>query len=205
MAVVKTLLASLVKLDDVSGVLVSREGKAIFCSLPEVYSQEFQENLHHAIEEMSAAFDNAGRYGTPEEIVGLYENGSLVVREAHGFKILVILKTASPSPLVSVALNALALKFEKLAQNKPAPPKAEENIPLILFNEIVKLLAQHYGPAAKLMVKRALKQAGATEKGLLLSCVSSFLKALKQEIDDPKLAQKALNKAKELVRLRRQL
>ncbi|GEM_PF-2500099 len=199
---VKTILASLTKLDDVAGVMVSRGGKALYSSFPEVYSADVQENLQHLVEEISNTFAGAGSNDPPQEIVSLYENGTLVVREAKEFHIFVILRTVSPSPLVSVALNALALRLEKTSL--PRREKNEEElIPLVLFNEVVKLLTKHYGPAAKLMVKRALKQAGASEKGLPLSHVSSLLKFLKQEIDDPKLAQMAINKTKDLVRLRR--
>ncbi len=199
---VKTILASLTKLEDVAGVLVSCGGKPVYSSLPEVYSTDVQEALQHSVEEIGGAFAETEQGDTPREIVAFYENGTLVVREAKDFHIFVILRTTTPSPLVSVALNALALRFEKLAPAR-SEKGGEERIPLVLFNEVVKLLTKHYGPAAKLLIKRSLKQAGATEKGLPLSNVATFLKILKQEIDDPRLAQMAINKTKELVRLRR--
>ncbi|NPB09183.1 MAG: hypothetical protein GXO17_02420 [Thermodesulfobacteria bacterium] len=198
----KSLLTSLVKLDEVSGVLICREGRAVYTNLPDFYAPELQEALQQSLEEMLSAFRGNGQ-DQPHEVVSFYERGSLILREAHGFYILVILRTISPSPLVSVALNALALKFEKLAKKEKQLERTQELIPLVLFNEVVKLLTNHYGPAAKLIVKKALKSAEATEKGLPLSHLSLFLKALKQEIDDPRLAQMAINKAKEIVRLRR--
>ena len=198
----KNLLASLVKLDEVNGVLVYREGQTVFSNLPDFYATELQEALKQSLEEMMATFRGNGN-DHPQEIVSFFERGSLVFREAHGFYILVILRTLIPSPLVSVALNALALKFEKLAKREKTVEKTQELIPLVLFNEVIKVLLDHYGPAAKLIVKKALKSAEATEKGLPLAHLSLFLKALKEEIDDPKLAKLALNKTKEIIRLRR--
>jgi len=200
---VKSLLTSLVKLDDVNGVLVSREGKPLFSHLPEVFGPELQEVLYHSFEELHATFAQEGQ-DQAQELVVLFERGSLVVKDLNGYQVLLMLKTPTPSPLVSVALNALGLKLEKLAsKGKPSSSEEEELIPLVLFNDLVRLLVKHYGPAAKLIVKKALKQADATEKGLSLANASLFLKALKNEIDDPHLAQIALNKAKEIIRTRR--
>ncbi len=197
----KSLLTSLVKLDDVNGVLVSREGKPLFSHLPEVFGPELQEILYHSFEELHATFAQENQ-DQAQELVVLFERGSLVVKDLNGYQVLLMLKTPTPSPLVSVALNALGLKFEKLAskEKQTSSEKKEELIPLVLFNDLVRLLVKHYGPAAKLLVKKALKQADATEKGLSLANASLFLKALKNEIDDPHLAQIALNKAKEIIR-----
>ncbi|HHI98099.1 MAG TPA: hypothetical protein ENJ96_09665 [Thermodesulfatator atlanticus] len=195
----KSLLTSLIKLEDVNGVLVSREGSPIFAHLPEVFGPELQEVLFHSFEELYTTFKQSGR-DQPEELVVLFERGSLVVKDLKGYQVLLILKTATPSPLVSVALNTLSLKLEKLAQKPRLPSEDQELIPLVLFNELVRFLLPYYGPAAKLMVKKALKQADAKEKGLPLTNASLFLKVLRSEIDDPALAQKVLNKAKEIIR-----
>ncbi len=196
----KSLLTSLIKLEDVNGVLVSREGRPLFSHLPEVFGPELQEVLYHSFEELHTTFSQEGK-DEARELVVLFERGSLVVKDLNGYQVLLMLKTPTPSPLVSVALNALGLKLEKLSAKAKLPPSEEEGlVPLVLFNELVKLLVKHYGPAAKLMVKKALKQAEATEKGLPLANASLFLKALKAEIDDPRLAQLVLNKAKEIIR-----
>ncbi|NPA49567.1 MAG: hypothetical protein GXO20_06250 [Thermodesulfobacteria bacterium] len=196
----KSLLASLIKLDDVDGVLVSREGKPIFSHLPKVFAPELQEVLYHSFEELHATFAQEGQ-DEAQELVVLFEQGSLVVKDLNGYQVLLMLKSPTPSPLVSVALNALGLKLERLVSKEKARPSEEEElIPLVLFNELVKSLIKHYGPAAKLIVKKALKQAEATERGLPLANASLFLKALKDEIDDSRLAQVALNKAKEIIR-----
>ncbi len=196
----KNLLTSLVKLEDVNGLLVSREGKPLFAHLPEVFAPELQEVLYHSFEELCTTF-NQSHQDEAEELVVLFERGSVVVKELKGFQVLLILKTPTPSPLVSVALNALTLKLEKIAQKeRPLHEEDQELVPLVLFNELVKLLVTHYGPAAKLIAKKALKQAEAKEKGLPLANASLFLKALRAEIDDPRLAQIALNKAKEILR-----
>ncbi len=197
----KVFLTNLIKLEDVNGILVSREGKPIFSHLPEVFSSELQENLYHYFEEIHATFAQEAQ-DEAQELVAIFERGSLVVKNLNGYQVLLLLKTPSPSPLVSVALNALSLKLERLAPKGGfTSATKEELVPLVLFNELVKFLVTHYGPAAKLIVKKALKEAEATEKGLPLSNASLFLKALKSEIDDPRLSQLAINKAKEIIRV----
>ena len=195
----KSILTSLIKLSEVQGILVSREGKTIFSNLPEVFGAEIQEVLYQSLDDLVSTFSQGGK-DEPEEIVALYERGSIVVKSCNGYQIFLILKTSSPSPLVSVALNALSLKLEKLKQAKVSiEPKEQKFIPLSQFNDLVKTLLTHYGPAAKLMVKRALKQAKATERGLPAENASLFLEALKAQIDDPRLLQSVLHQAKEII------
>ena len=195
----RTILASLIKLSEVEGVLVAREGKTLFSNLPEVFGPEVQEALYQSFEDIFATFSQSSGEEA-EEIVAIYERGALVVKNCNGYQVFILLGTSSPSPLVSVALNALSLKLEKLKQAKvPLEPKEERFIPLSLFNELVELLLSNYGPAAKVMVKRALKQAKATERGLPAENASLFLEALKAQIDDPHLLQNALHKAKEII------
>ncbi|WP_022854394.1 hypothetical protein [Thermodesulfatator atlanticus] len=196
----KNLLTSLVKLDEVDALLVSHEGKPVFAHLPEFFSKEIQEVLYHSFDELYATVTEKGQ-DEPQELVALFEAGSLVVKNLKGYQVLLVLKTPTPGPLVSVALNALSLKLEKLAEKGPDKKQdVSELIPLVLFNELIKLLAKHYGPAAKLIVKKSLLQAEATEKGLPLANVSLFLKALQEQIDERHLAQQAINKAKDIVR-----
>ncbi|AEH44126.1 hypothetical protein Thein_0241 [Thermodesulfatator indicus DSM 15286] len=194
----KNLLTSLVKLDEVNAILVSREGQPVFSYLPEFFSSEIQDVLFQSFEEIFAALDQK-KDSSSQELVALFEAGSVVVKNVKDYQVLLVLKTPTPGPLVSVALNALSLKLEKLA-NKQQTPKVQELVPLVLFNEIVKLLAKHYGPAAKLIVKKSLQKAEATDKGLPLANVSLFLKALQEQIDESHLAQQAINKTKDLVR-----
>ncbi|OAG27633.1 hypothetical protein [Thermodesulfatator autotrophicus] len=193
----KNLLTSLVKLDEVNAVLVSREGQPVFSYLPEFFSSEIQDVLFQSFDEIFAALDQKRETPT-QELVALFESGSVVVKNVKDYQVLLVLKSSVPGPLVSVALNALTLKLEKLANSKS--PKTQELIPLVLFNEIVKLLAKHYGPAAKLIVKKSLLKAEATDKGLPLVNVSMFLKALQEQIDENHLAQQAINKTKDIIR-----
>ncbi len=195
----KSILTSLIKLNEVQGILVSREGKTVFSNLPEVFGPEIQEALYQSLDDLFSTFSQSGRE-EPEEVVALYERGSIVVKNCNGYQVFLILRTPSPSPLVSVALNALSLKLEKLKHTKvPLEPKEQNFIPLTNFSELVKTLLTHYGPAGKLMVKRALKQAKATERGLPAENASLFLEALKTQIDDPRLLQNVLHKAKEII------
>ncbi len=204
----QAILASLNKLSEVLGAfVVGKEGKILARNLPEFYTQEILESVIQSIEEISTGFASESSQDSPQELVALFENGSLVVREARGQKLYVLLKTTEPSPIVCVALNALMLKLEKFQEEKhspSAPPVSDtEVLPLDRLRELVKVLAQHYGPAAKILVKRALKQAGASPDGLAPTRVRDFLFALGAEIPEAKLRKSVIKKAQEILEVGR--
>ncbi|MBA2848804.1 hypothetical protein G4V39_01730 [Thermosulfuriphilus ammonigenes] len=200
----QTILASLNKLSEVLGAFVVDKGGQILArNLPEFYTQEILEAVIQSVEEISTGFVSESVQDSPQEIVALFENGSLVVRESKGRRLFVLLKTTEPSPIVCVALNALILKLDKFQEEGEAPTPRPVNdgdvLPLERLRELVKVLAQHYGPAAKILVKRALKQAGASPDGLSPTRIRDFLLALGAEIPEAKLRKSVIKKAQEIL------
>lgn len=138
-----------------------------------------------------------------KEIIIFFEKGTIYLKSLPAKQVYLILNTPKPSAFSCFAIKDLLKKLESQTLEKgykAAPDDSSALRPLSIFQPIIEVLSKHYGPAAKLIVKKALKQSNATSDGIARSMLGYFEQMLENEIMDVHLRPKIMQEVKEILK-----
>jgi hypothetical protein len=190
-------------IDELVAIFIADEnGKIIQSSQKHDSFHDFEKVIKIINDSLSALSDNI--YRKKNEIIIFFEMGTLYLKALPPKQIYLILNTSKPSAFSCFAVRDLLKKIEsqiiETTQYVEKPETSSVLLPLSIFHPVVDVLSRHYGPAAKLMVKKALKLSNATSEGIYRSKLETFDKMIENEIIDIHLRSKIMKNIKELLR-----
>lgn len=198
-----TLLESLKRVDGVLGCAAFDASGAVLAEeITPPYNQsmlaEAAESLREAFEVFTASSDTPA----PTNLLLRGADGQLVVRNTDGVLVLGVAELRANLAMVNLAMNMVTTKLKAAAGAgtlKPAAPKPSfearqsaqvlspdemrrSTVGRVVLKQVLTALQQRMGPAAKVVLHRALVKQGATASTLLRSQYARLIEDTAQAI-----------------------
>lgn len=223
------ILESLTGVESVlGGLVVGSEGELIASCMPEIYDLETLMDFTHRLGDMVASLGALG-IKQKETVLNFEGIKLVVKSLPHAQLVIMCQSTVSMPLLnlstnivfnkVSAALDrefnsgtqdttgvhpvvtssTMTVSMHKLNAQKEATQTKSKVLPRITISSLETELAAYIGPAAKIVIKKAIKKSGGEGYSLTIDNFSDFVDIVESKIPDSGNRRSFVNKAKELV------
>ncbi len=231
------LLTNLANIPSVSGAAIfDHHGTCLEYELAPPYELILLESVRETLDSTRGFVSTLDGSAKPQTFIGRYQHGLLFARWDESFVILLMAAANANVPLLTVGLNAAALKMKaalsdsmsdsslaSMSDSHPAmsaqhqmmsssqtggsvnysvtgqsrvPVPGAVGVPVI--KQLIKLLAHHIGPVARVIVKRELRGLGTNAVSLMPTQYGDLVSLSGRSIADPVRRKAFIGAANEL-------